>query len=52
MNMNGTVRQFGQAPRDYFTNVITRRGVSFIDASANAHKPFFLELSTFTPHTP
>ena len=52
INVNGTVRQFGQAPRDYLTNVITRRGTSFIDASANAHKPFFLELSTFTPHTP
>jgi N-acetylglucosamine-6-sulfatase len=52
MNVNGTVRQFGRSPRDYLTNVITRRGVDFINASANAHKPFFLELATFTPHSP
>ncbi len=52
MNINGTVHQFGHTPGDYLTNVMTRRGVDFINASANAHKPFFLELATFTPHSP
>ncbi len=52
MNINGTVHRFGHGPRDYLTNVMTRRGVDFIDASAKAHKPFFLELATFTPHSP
>jgi arylsulfatase A-like enzyme len=52
MDIDGTVHQFGHAPSDYLTSVIGRRGVRFIDSSARAHKPFFLELATFTPHTP
>ncbi len=52
MNINGTVHRFGHSPDDYLTNVITRRGVDFINTSARAHKPFFLELAPFTPHSP
>ena len=52
MNIDGHVHYFGHKPKDYLTSVITRRGVRFIDRSASAHKPFFLELATFTPHTP
>jgi N-acetylglucosamine-6-sulfatase len=52
MNINGIVHQFGHSPHDYLTNVITRRGVDFINAAADAHKPFFLELAPFTPHAP
>jgi N-acetylglucosamine-6-sulfatase len=52
LNVNGVVHHYGHQPRDYLTNVIARRGVRFIDSSATAGKPFFLELSTFSPHTP
>ncbi len=52
MNINGAVHHFGHGPNDYLTNVITRRGVDFINASAKSHKPFFLELAPFTPHHP
>ena len=52
MNENGRVVHFGHKPRAYLTDVIARRGVSFINRSANAHTPFFLELATFAPHTP
>ncbi len=52
MNIDGTVHRFGQAPQDYLTNVLTRRGVRFIDRSAQSHQPFFLELATFSPHYP
>ncbi|MGH3260713.1 MAG: sulfatase-like hydrolase/transferase, partial [Trebonia sp.] len=52
MNIDGHVRWFGHRGRDYLTDVIARRGVRFIDRSARGHRPFFLELATFTPHSP
>jgi arylsulfatase A-like enzyme len=52
LNIDGTVYHFGHAPQDYLTDVIARRGVHFINRSAAMGKPFFLELSTFAPHTP
>jgi N-acetylglucosamine-6-sulfatase len=52
LNIDGTLQYFGHARRDYLTDVIARRGVRFINRSAAMDKPFFLELSTFAPHTP
>jgi arylsulfatase A-like enzyme len=52
MNEDGKVIHFGHRPRAYLTNVITRRGVDFINRAAAAQQPFFLELATFTPHSP
>jgi N-acetylglucosamine-6-sulfatase len=52
MNIDGTVRHFGHRPRDYLTNVLARRGVQFINQSAQSKRPFFLELATFSPHSP
>jgi N-acetylglucosamine-6-sulfatase len=52
LNIDGAIHRFGHAPRDYLTDVIARRGVRFIDQSAAMGRPFFLELSTFAPHTP
>ncbi len=52
LNIDGTVHHFGHRPQDYLTDVIARRGVHFIDRSATMGRPFFLELSTFAPHTP
>jgi N-acetylglucosamine-6-sulfatase len=52
LNENGRIRHFGDLPRDYLTDVIARKGARFIDHSAAAGRPFFLELSTFSPHTP
>lgn len=52
MNIDGKVRYFGSAARDYLTDVLARRGVRFIDRVAHSGRPFFLELATFAPHTP
>jgi N-acetylglucosamine-6-sulfatase len=52
LNIDGTVYHFGHRPQDYLTDVIARRGVRFINRSAAMGTPFFLELSTFAPHTP
>jgi N-acetylglucosamine-6-sulfatase len=52
LNENGTLHAYGHQPSDYLTDVLAREGVDFIDGSATAHKPFFLELATFAPHLP
>ncbi|HEY1593195.1 MAG TPA: sulfatase [Solirubrobacteraceae bacterium] len=52
MNENGAIQDYGRSPDDYLTDVLTRRGVGFIDRAASERRPFFLELSTFAPHSP
>jgi len=52
LNVNGVVHHFGHRPRAYLTDVLARRGAAFVDRSAAAHTPFFLELATFAPHAP
>jgi len=52
LNENGTLHHYGHRPADYLTDVLARKGVQFIDSSAAAGKPFFLELATFAPHAP
>ena len=52
LNENGTLQRFGRNPADYLTDVLARRGVSFIDSALRQHKPFLLELATFAPHAP
>jgi arylsulfatase A-like enzyme len=52
LNENGHLHRYGEAPRDYLTSVITRRGLRFINRSARSNRPFFLEMATFTPHHP
>ena len=52
LNENGGLWTYGHRPDDYLTDVLARKGVDFINASAAARKPFFLELATFAPHAP
>jgi N-acetylglucosamine-6-sulfatase len=52
MNSDGYVRAYGYRPQDYLTDVIARKGLSFIDRAAAARRPFMLELATFAPHSP
>ncbi len=52
LNQDGTLHRYGSAPGDYLTNVLTRLGVRFVNHAASGRRPFFLELSTFTPHFP
>jgi N-acetylglucosamine-6-sulfatase len=47
-----TVVHHGNAPQDYLTDVISRRGQDFIGASVQRGHPFLLELATFAPHGP
>jgi N-acetylglucosamine-6-sulfatase len=52
LNEDGTLVHYGRQPSDYLTDVIARKGVSFIDRAAQQDRPFFLELATFAPHSP
>jgi N-acetylglucosamine-6-sulfatase len=52
LNEDGSVQTYGSRPQDYLTDVLARKGVDFINSSAGQGKPFFLELSTFAPHSP
>jgi arylsulfatase A-like enzyme len=52
MNENGTIHDYGNQPQDYLTDVIAGKGVDFINSSASAGQPFFLELGSFAPHWP
>jgi N-acetylglucosamine-6-sulfatase len=52
LNENGRLRHFGHRPADYLTDVLTRKGVRFVNGSAAAGTPFFLEMATFAPHDP
>ncbi len=42
--------EHGRKPRDYSTDVFTRRAVRFIHSTAKGKRPFFLWLSYFAPH--
>ena len=52
MNQDGHVARFGDQPADYLTDVLSADGQRFIGAAASQHRPFFLEVATFSPHDP
>ena len=49
MNDNGTLVRYGNKPTDFLNDVITHKATDFIET---AESPFFLELSTYSPHKP
>lgn len=52
LNENGALFGYSSQPRSYLTDVLARRGASFVHRAARAGKPFFLEIATFAPHGP
>jgi N-acetylglucosamine-6-sulfatase len=49
MDENGTLVQYGHAPKDFLNDVLDSKSADFL---STAQSPFFLELATFTPHLP
>jgi arylsulfatase A-like enzyme len=49
---NGHPMIAGFRPRDYVTDVLSRRAVHFIRRSAHDRQPFFALVSTYAPHKP
>lgn len=51
LNENGTIVSYSSAASDYGPDVLTRKGVEFINAHAQTPEPFFLLLTPHAPHT-
>ncbi|MFJ9745483.1 MULTISPECIES: sulfatase [Streptomyces] len=49
---NHQIEPHGDRPKDYLTDVLSRKGTNFVKKSAAANKPFLLEIALFTPHGP
>lgn len=49
LNDNGKLKRYGNQPTDFLNDVITDKATDFI---GSAKSPFFLELSTYSPHKP
>jgi N-acetylglucosamine-6-sulfatase len=52
LSANGRVAHFGRSSRAYLTDVLRRRGKSFVSRVGRSGHPFLLELATFAPHRP
>lgn len=52
LNVNGQVVKHANAPHDYLTDVLARRGNDFIRRNGSESKPFYLEVAPFAPHAP
>ena len=52
LNENGVIRSYGDAPRDYATNVLSRKASGFATRALRAHRPFALEIAPWVPHEP
>ena len=49
MNDNGKLKRYGSGTNDFLNDVITNKTTKFI---RTAKEPFFVELSTYSPHKP
>ena len=52
LNENGRIVVYGREPEDYLNDVLTEKAVAVIERAAAAREPFFLYVSTLTPHSP
>jgi N-acetylglucosamine-6-sulfatase len=52
LNHDHHVKAHAHLPKEYLNSVLQSYGTTFISNSAAQHKPFFLEVASFTPHTP
>ncbi len=50
INENGKLKKYGNQPRDYQTDVLTAKAVSFIERTAGNNQPFFLVVAYVAPH--
>ncbi|MFF0345285.1 sulfatase [Kribbella sp. NPDC004875] len=52
LNTNHELDKHGKEPSDYLTDVVAGKARDVITSSADAGKPFFVEVATFAPHGP
>jgi arylsulfatase A-like enzyme len=51
-NDNGTLRDYGNRPVDYLTDVLTERALRFVREAASPDTPFLLWINPAAPHVP
>jgi len=51
-NQNGNLVDYGDAPEDYLTDVLTEKAKDFITRSTEYPNPFLLYITPFMPHGP
>jgi N-acetylglucosamine-6-sulfatase len=52
LNENGVLVPYPPTEENFFTDVMSRKGVDFIQRAVEDDTPFFLLLSSFAPHEP
>jgi N-acetylglucosamine-6-sulfatase len=52
VNVNGVPVNYGGAPSDYLTDVLSQKAATFVSSASTSSHPFFLEVATFAPHAP
>ena len=52
LNENGKFEDHGQGQKDYMTDVLSKKRMTYIRSSASDSQPFFLYLATYAPHEP
>lgn len=53
LSINGTPEKHGDSPhKDYLTDVLRDKALSFLEHRADQRRPFFMMLSTPAPHAP
>jgi arylsulfatase A-like enzyme len=52
MNENGTVVHYGNRAKDFKTDVLADRAVSFLEKRTSTSTPFFMYLAPLAPHAP
>ncbi|MBI4170942.1 MAG: sulfatase-like hydrolase/transferase [Candidatus Aenigmarchaeota archaeon] len=50
INENGKLKKYGDQSRDYQTDVLTKKAVSFIEQAGKSQEPFFLVVAYVAPH--
>lgn len=52
LNENGKLVEYGEKPEDYGTDVYVNKATAFMAEAAAKHKPFFVYLAVYAPHSP
>jgi len=50
LNENGVLKDYGDAARDYQTDVVARKAAAFVRSNARKTDPFFLSVASLAPH--
>ena len=50
INEEGVIKEFGETPAEYLTDVITEKAVQYLKEQKSSKKPFFMVVDYYAPH--